>query len=240
MNRPGAALPAGAVAIELVDTTAWLLPHKAIYLPQHAALLAADVHIGKAVSFRRLGVPVPEATTDETLGRLSAALAVTAARRLIFLGDLLHSARSLAPGTLAALQAWREAHAQIDMLLVRGNHDAHAGDPPAALRIPAVDGPQPLGPFALVHAPDDAAAPERYRLCGHVHPAVSLGGRANDTCACRVFTSAPKSACCRPLALSPAPMCCAAGRMTGSMWCLKTKLEACSAAPSLAPRRAQA
>ncbi len=34
--------------------------------------LVADAHIGKALRFRRLGVPVPHGTTGETLDRLSA------------------------------------------------------------------------------------------------------------------------------------------------------------------------
>lgn len=169
----------GALSIDLAGQCAWLLPHKALYLPAYQALLAADVHLGKAVSYRRLGVPVPEATTDETLDRLTRALALTGARRLLFLGDLLHSAHAHAAATLALVQRWRDDHAAIEMLLVRGNHDLHAGDPPPALDIPAVDAPVLLGPFALVHAPDDAAPQPYYRLAGHVHPAVSLGGRAH-------------------------------------------------------------
>ena len=39
-----------------------LLAGKAAWWPAERTLLVADAHIGKAVSFRRLGVPVPEAT----------------------------------------------------------------------------------------------------------------------------------------------------------------------------------
>ena len=39
--------------------------------------LVADAHIGKAQSFRRLGVPVPGGTTAATLQRLSRAVAAT-------------------------------------------------------------------------------------------------------------------------------------------------------------------
>jgi metallophosphoesterase superfamily enzyme len=70
----------------------WLLAQRAAYLPEHQTLLVADAHVGKAQSFRRLGVPVPGGTTAETLDRLSAAVAATGARRVVFLGDLLHSA----------------------------------------------------------------------------------------------------------------------------------------------------
>jgi metallophosphoesterase superfamily enzyme len=54
----------------------------------------ADAHFGKAVSFRKLGVPVPRGTTAETLAKLGRALADTGAAQVVFLGDFLHSARS--------------------------------------------------------------------------------------------------------------------------------------------------
>ena len=77
-------------------TTLRLLAQRALFLPEHGTLLVADAHIGKAVSFRRLGVPVPGGTTTETLDRLSAAIAATGADHVVFLGDLLHSSRSRA------------------------------------------------------------------------------------------------------------------------------------------------
>ena len=49
-----------------------LLPEKAGFLAASRTLLVADAHIGKAVSFRKLGVPVPRGTTSETLGVLAA------------------------------------------------------------------------------------------------------------------------------------------------------------------------
>lgn len=154
-----------------------LWPQKAAFDPDLRLLLVADAHLGKAVSFRQLGVPVPEATTAEALARLDVLVAATGARGIVFLGDLLHSARSHAAGTMAAVAAWRSRHAALALTLVRGNHDAHAGDPPAALGVQVVDGPLHLGPWALLHQP--AEVPGAYALAGHVHPGVVLGGRAH-------------------------------------------------------------
>lgn len=155
-----------------------LLPHKAAFDPDLGLLLVADAHLGKAVSFRRLGVPVPAGTTLAALGRLDALLAETGAHEVVFLGDLLHSVRALAPGTLAEVLAWRERHPALRLTLVRGNHDAHAGDPPPALRVHCVDGPLRRGPWALVHEPQ--AVDSAYALAGHVHPGVRLAGRARQ------------------------------------------------------------
>ncbi|MBL0391058.1 ligase-associated DNA damage response endonuclease PdeM [Ramlibacter monticola] len=162
--------------IRLAGEDALLHPGGALFLPAHGTLLVADVHFGKAVSFRRLGVPVPRGTTGETVARLDAALAGTGARALVFLGDFLHSARSHARGTLAVLQAWRERHPALPVTLVRGNHDARAGDPPASLGFAIVDEPLRLGPFALCHHP--RPVPGAYVLAGHWHPCVSVSGRA--------------------------------------------------------------
>jgi len=155
-----------------------LWPHKAAFDPELGLLLVADAHLGKAVSFRRLGVPVPEATTGAALARLDDLLAATGARGIVFLGDLLHSARAHAAGTMATLAAWRARHAALALTLVRGNHDAHAGDPPASLGVQVVDGPLRLGPWALLHQPGAVAG--AYALAGHLHPGAVVGGRGGD------------------------------------------------------------
>ena len=153
-----------------------LLPERAAYLPRHQTLWVADVHIGKAQSFRRLGMPVPAGTTAASLQRLSQAVARTGAQHLVFLGDLLHSAQSEAPATWAAVAAWRAAHETLQVTLVRGNHDLHAGDPPAIWRMQGVNGPLLLGGLALCHHP--SPLPGSYVLAGHTHPAAVVGGRS--------------------------------------------------------------
>jgi len=153
-----------------------LHPSGAAYLSAEQTLLIADAHFGKAVSFRKLGVPVPSGTTTENLDLLSALLDTTQARRIVFLGDFLHSKRSHAGGTLDNIAQWRDRHVDIDLTLVRGNHDDRAGDPPASLNFEVVDEPLMLGPFALCHHPRPVAG--AYVICGHWHPCISVSGRA--------------------------------------------------------------
>ena len=155
-----------------------LRPERVVHLPEHGCLLVADAHVGKAVSFRKLGVPVPRGTTTETLALLDALVDATGARRIVFLGDFLHSARAHAPSTLGALARWRRECAALELTLVRGNHDLRAGDPPAALGIDVVDEPLRLGGLALCHHPQ--AVQDAYALAGHWHPCVGIGGRAYD------------------------------------------------------------
>jgi DNA ligase-associated metallophosphoesterase len=162
--------------IRVADADIVLHPSGAALLSAQQTLLVADAHFGKAVSFRKLGVPVPSGTTTETLDTLTAVIAATQARRVVFLGDFLHSRRSHAAGTLGAIARWREANAGLALTLVRGNHDDRAGDPPAALDIRVVDEPLAMGPFALCHHPRPVAG--AYVLAGHWHPCISVGGRA--------------------------------------------------------------
>lgn len=170
-----------------MTTVEWLLrpdarlqlhARRAAFDPDRRLLLVADAHIGKAVSFRRLGVPVPGGTTAEALARLEALVGSTGATHVVFLGDFLHSQRSHAAPTLDQVAAWRERRPALALTLVRGNHDHRAGDPPASFGIEVVDGPLRLGPWALQHHPQPV--PGAYALAGHVHPGMVLGGRAND------------------------------------------------------------
>jgi DNA ligase-associated metallophosphoesterase len=166
------------VTLDVGGQTLWLLPEKAVFLPESDTLLVADAHIGKAVSFRQLGVPVPSGTTDETLTVLTDLVRRLEVKRIVFLGDLLHSAHSLAPATLAAVTRWREFHSALELTLVRGNHDDRAGDPPVVLDIQAFDEPLMHRGLALCHHPQPIAG--AFVLAGHVHPCVSIGGRAHD------------------------------------------------------------
>ena len=166
------------VTLQIGGNTLMLLPEKAIFLPECDTLLIADAHIGKATSFRQLGVPVPAGTTGETLSVLTRLVTRLDAKRIVFLGDFLHSARSLGAATLATVLRWRELHSAVELTLVRGNHDDRAGDPPALLDIQAFDAPLMLRGLALSHHPRPMAG--AFVLAGHLHPCVSIGGRAHD------------------------------------------------------------
>lgn len=155
-----------------------LLPERAAYLERTHTLLVADAHIGKAASFRAAGVLVPRGTTGGALARLDAAIARVRPRRIAFLGDLLHAREGRAPGTLQVLAEWRARHPEISMLLVRGNHDVRAGDPPASAGITCVDAPLVEPPFVLAHHPQRST--DGYVLCGHLHPGVRLAGPARE------------------------------------------------------------
>lgn len=127
--------------VQWAGETVQLLPDRALFWPAEQTLFIADLHIGKAATYRTLGQPVPGGTTAENLSRLTAQITRHAPQRIIFLGDFLHAAAARTPAILQALAAWRLRHADVSMTLVRGNHDSCAGDPPAQLQIEVVDEP---------------------------------------------------------------------------------------------------
>jgi uncharacterized protein len=159
--------------------TVHLLPAHALWWPAGRALFIADLHLGKAASYRALGQPVPGGTTQDNLARLDALIQAHRPERLVFLGDFLHAAAARTPARIATLQGWRAQHAGVAMTLVRGNHDARAGDPPPQVGIDVVDEPWLLGPFACCHHPQAHAS--HFVLAGHLHPVCRLSGAARDT-----------------------------------------------------------
>ena len=165
-------------AIELAGERVLLLPEKALYWPAQKMLVIADIHCGKAASFRAQGVPVPRGTTTQNLDALDALMAEHDTVEIVFLGDFLHAKAAHASATLAAMLAWRERNRQLRLTLVRGNHDLRAGDPAASLGIAMVDEPHTVGAFSFCHHPDIWGP--GYVLAGHVHPVYILSSRLDS------------------------------------------------------------
>ena len=155
-----------------------LLPERAAYWPARKALLVADFHLGKAATFRHAGIALPPGTTSENVERLGRAIDKTGATRLVFLGDFLHARDGRAPNTLARFARWRAHREDLEMIVVRGNHDRKAGDPPPEWDVRCIDEGERVGPFVLKHAPGAARA--GYALAGHIHPAVRLSSEGES------------------------------------------------------------
>ena len=162
----------GTLDIVVLGEQLSLLPQRAVLWRARKMLNVADIHFGKAAAFRAGGIPVPHGTTRANLDALDALIATHEVGHIVFLGDFLHARTARAPATLAALQRWREAHPDLLLTLVRGNHDHHAGDPPSQLAVDVVDEPWQVGPLALCHHPQEWTG--AYVLAGHVHPVVRL------------------------------------------------------------------
>jgi DNA ligase-associated metallophosphoesterase len=167
----------GDLQIEVAGEMLVLLPERALWWPARRTLIIADVHLGKSSVFRTHGLIVPGGSTADNLARLEACIHRHAATRLLCLGDLTHARASHTPQLSTQLGEFRDRHADLQIDLVCGNHDRHAGVP-EALRVDVLEEPQAEMPFSLRHEPlrkDYADAFDAgYELAGHVHPAIVL------------------------------------------------------------------
>lgn len=171
----------GARSLALGADSLWLLPESAAWHAASRTLFIADLHLGKSATFRARGLPVPAGTTRDNLARVATLVQAHGAERVVFLGDLLHSRHAQRASAIAPLRHWRDEHAALHCVLVRGNHDSHAGDPPASLGFEVVDEPWRVpGATALAGCHHPQRVPGTTVLAGHWHPAVTLRGRARD------------------------------------------------------------
>ena len=104
-----------------------LLANKGIFWPREKTLFVADPHFGKAATFRKVGIPVSEHTTEDDCKRLLQMLRSTGACKLVFLGDFLHARQGKTAPVRTLLFQWREMCSDVEILLVRGNHDLNPG-----------------------------------------------------------------------------------------------------------------
>ena len=161
--------------IEVAGETLALSARRALFRRSTRQLIIADPHFGKAEAFRARGVPVPEGTTAQNLAQLDALIAEFTPLELVFLGDFLHARVA---EVFKQLRPWREKHATLAMRLVRGNHDATAGDVPAELAF-QVTNEFIEAPFVYRHAP--GASPHGFTLAGHLHPAYRMRGVGRES-----------------------------------------------------------
>lgn len=171
------------------DAEIVLLPGRAALLPKSATLLVADLHLGKAATFRKAGIPVPEGSAQRDLARLERLIGETAATRLLILGDLFHAAGGCTPDVFAEFAAMRHRITSTAVLLVIGNHDRRIGKLPADLGIDSCLRTLDEPPFHFVHEPAtqlDEPGRTCFTIGGHLHPTVSIrspsGDRVTDRC----------------------------------------------------------
>jgi DNA ligase-associated metallophosphoesterase len=169
----------GVLATVVGGERVTLHAERALHWPRERTVFVADVHLGKAATFRAGGVPLPRGSTATDLARLTRLIGRTQAIRLVVLGDFLHAKAGRVAALADAFVAWRREHAATDVILVRGNHDARAGDPPSDWGVRCVDEPFALPPFLACHV--TSSPPSGYALCGHLHPGVRIHGRGEQS-----------------------------------------------------------
>ena len=148
-----------------------LLPGWAAFLPASKSLIVADLHLGKAATFRERGLAVPEGSNASDLGRLKDIIDFKKPKQRVVAGDLFHSADGLSSSTIELFQEWLQ-NLKLPVLLTEGNHDRRSWF--ARHRFPIDVSPHlRLDELTITHDPDDLSVRE-YGIAGHLHPGIRI------------------------------------------------------------------
>lgn len=178
-----------SLPIELGGHSLTLLPQRAVYRSANRTLYVADTHWGKAATFRARHIPLPEGSLSADLERLSDALAVTGAERLVILGDVIHSEYSDNPAVHQAVQTWRGRYAELQVEAVCGNHDAPLDSLAEGWGLAVLPPHTTDGGLLLRHTPPES--PSGPTLCGHLHPTWPLRGAGRQSIRVPCFLQLP-------------------------------------------------
>ncbi len=110
-------------------------------------------------------------------------------RRLVVLGDFFHARAGRSDSMLGTMLEWRRRNDSLEIVVVRGNHDQTAGDPPGQWGIKSVAEGWAAGPFICCHQP--CSKSKGYVFSGHVHPAFSLRERSGTGVRAACFVVGP-------------------------------------------------
>lgn len=163
--------------IDLCEHKLELLPEKALYLPALRTMVVADVHLGKASHMRKEGVAMPALAQLPDYARLQHLITLRPTERMYFLGDLFHSATH---SDWPLFQAFISQHTHIDFTLIIGNHDRI---PPGRFEQIGVATTLQLRHGQLIFTHDEITdlPPDCVNIVGHIHPGISLSGRARQS-----------------------------------------------------------
>lgn len=150
---------------------------RALYLPKHQLLAISDLHLGKSAHFRQSGVQVPSTIAQSDLQRLSLLIEKYRPETLLVTGDMFHHGVNTDIDDFAS---WRKQYTSLNLLLVKGNHDKLADADYAAMDIEIHEPSFCLGPFCFIHDAPKTNEEALYPISGHIHPGVSIVGKAKQ------------------------------------------------------------
>jgi uncharacterized protein len=154
----------------------WPTPEKALYWEETATLIISDLHLGKTGHFRKEGIAVPQNIYKNDLQRLFALVGFYKAVRLLIVGDLFHSRPNKEHELFAR---WRQDHPQLEILLIKGNHDILPEEWYTQNQIATIAHTHSENGFSFTHEPPEET--ELYTFSGHIHPGVLLRGAGKQS-----------------------------------------------------------
>lgn len=165
------------LSITLKNQQLILLPEKAVYWVEQAALIITDIHLGKSGHFRKNGIAVPQSVNNKNLRVLDTLIQLFKPSQIICLGDLFHSHKN---SEWATFSTWRNQNSNVEMHLAIGNHDEYSMHEFNDLLLNFSD-QMIADPFLFTHYPVVDNELPLYPISGHIHPSVKFKGKGRQT-----------------------------------------------------------
>ncbi|HUR11056.1 MAG TPA: ligase-associated DNA damage response endonuclease PdeM [Flavitalea sp.] len=152
----------------------WISPDRALYWEEQRSLIVSDLHFGKTGHFRKAGIPVPPAVFKEDLQRLFNQIQYFQPKTLVVVGDLFHSNQNK---ELDLFLKWREDLKEIQLVLIKGNHDILHESWYVKAAIEVKKGTWQVNNFCFSHDMETCESREySYLFSGHIHPGIVING----------------------------------------------------------------
>lgn len=146
-----------------------LTNQRAAFWKEQSAIIISDMHVGKTAYFRKNGIPVPADILEDDLRRLTSIQEYFQAEKIFIVGDFLHSGKNT---DFAIFEKWRAQYADLQITIIKGNHDIKNADFLQELGVTIEDDALYVDPFLFIHIPDDSR--NEFSISGHLHPGVSV------------------------------------------------------------------
>lgn len=160
------------MTIDVAGETIILLPERAFFWPSRSLLGFSDVHLGKAHSLQRAGIPISAEAHREDLLTIASLVRKWQPSEIVILGDFIHQKDSWSDSLINQLHAFFREFAFICWTLILGNHERGSERFLKEFPIQIVREYLTLGPLTFTHGHEKRS--EGFQIEGHVHPTVRL------------------------------------------------------------------
>lgn len=165
------------MTITIKDEELILDKERAIYFPEQQLLAISDLHLGKAAHFRKAGLQVPSTIAQSDLQRLGMLIEKYKPSTLLVNGDMFHHDLN---SDIDDFEAWKMKYPELKFILVKGNHDKLDKIQYEKLNITIHDPSYYSTKFCFRHEALKNTSIDLYQITGHVHPGVSIYGKAKQ------------------------------------------------------------
>lgn len=149
----------------------------ALYWPDEAMLVVADLHLEKGSSFARFGNHLPPYDTAATLRQLSLLMDAYQPQRVIALGDSVHDRSAWERFSDTDRATLSDLCNRVDdWVWIAGNHDP---EPPVG--VPGRSAQElAVGSLVFRHEPGGDLTDGQAEVAGHLHPAARVIGKGGS------------------------------------------------------------